>query len=145
MQTINGKSGWTMGKYVAFVSRNWELHGEVMGGEIKTLDINVKRDGKENAYCMSKVLSGHRNAVTEFNVSYNKSQRGAQFLVYFDKELYTFRTDILPIIRSLSTVYRATGICHASSVDCLLARSGWNLMPAIKQMTSRVKRERRTC
>jgi len=144
MQTINGKSGWTMGKYVVFVSRNWELYCEVMGGEIKTLDINVKRDGKENAHCMSKELSGHRNGVTEI-VSYNESQRGALLLVYFDKELYTFRTDILPIIRSLSTVYRATGICHASSVDCLLARSGWNLMPAIKQMTSRVKRERRTC
>jgi len=37
-----------------------------------------------------------------------------------------FRTDLLSIIRSLNTVYTATGICHASYVDCLLARPGWN-------------------
>ena len=41
--------------------------------------------------------------------------------VYFDKELYMFRTDLLSIIRSLNTVYTAISICHASSVDCLLA------------------------
>ena len=35
-----------------------------------------------------------------------------------------FRTDLLSIIRSLSTVYTAISICHASYVDCLLARSG---------------------
>jgi len=44
--------------------------------------------------------------------------------VYFDKELYMFWTDLLPIIRSLNTVYTAVGICHASYVYCLLARSG---------------------
>jgi len=33
-----------------------------------------------------------------------------------------FRTDLLSIIRSLSTVFTATGICHASYVDCLLAK-----------------------
>ena len=43
--------------------------------------------------------------------------------IYFDKELYMFRTDLLSIIRSLNTVYTAIGICHTSSVDCLLARS----------------------
>jgi hypothetical protein len=26
----------------------------------------------------------------------------------------------------LTTVYTAMGICHASYVDCLLGRSGWN-------------------
>jgi len=35
-----------------------------------------------------------------------------------------FRTDLLSIIRSLNTVYAAVDICHASYVDCLLARSG---------------------
>jgi len=34
-----------------------------------------------------------------------------------------FRTSPLSIIRSLNTVYTAIGICHASSVDCLLAWS----------------------
>ena len=54
--------------------------------------------------------------------SYNESQRDALFLKFiFDKELYMLRTDLLPIIRSLNTVYAAIGICHASSVDCLLA------------------------
>ena len=33
-----------------------------------------------------------------------------------------FRTDLLSIIRSLDTVFTATGICHTSYVDCLLAR-----------------------
>ena len=32
-----------------------------------------------------------------------------------------FRTDLLSIIRSLNTVFTATGICHTSYVDCLLA------------------------
>jgi len=34
-----------------------------------------------------------------------------------------FRTDLLYIIRSFNTVFTAIGICHASYVDCLLARS----------------------
>ena len=57
--------------------------------------------------------------------SYNKSQRDALISqIYFDKELYMFRTDLLSIIRSLTTVYTATGICRASYVGCLIARSG---------------------
>jgi len=46
------------------------------------------------------------------------------FSPLFGKELYMFRTDLLSIIRRLNTVLTATGICHASYVDCLLARSG---------------------
>jgi len=30
--------------------------------------------------------------------------------IYFGKELYMFRTDLLPIIRSLNTVYTAIGV-----------------------------------
>ena len=57
---------------------------------------------------------------------YNKSQRDALFLkLNFGKELYMFRTDLLSIIRSLNTVFTAIGICHASYVDCLLARPGY--------------------
>jgi len=41
-------------------------------------------------------------------------------VIYFGKELDTFRTDLLSIIRSLNTVYTAIGICHASYVDYLL-------------------------
>ena len=37
----------------------------------------------------------------------------------FGKELYTFRTDLLSIIRSFITAFTATGICHTSFVDCL--------------------------
>jgi len=32
--------------------------------------------------------------------------------IYFDKELYMFRTDLLSIIRRNNTVYRAIGIYH---------------------------------
>jgi hypothetical protein len=42
--------------------------------------------------------------------------------IYLGKEMYMFQTDLLPIIRSLNTVYTVTGICHASFVECLLAR-----------------------
>ena len=42
--------------------------------------------------------------------------------LHFGKELYMFRTDLLPIIRSLDTVFTAIDICHASYVNCLLAR-----------------------
>jgi hypothetical protein len=43
--------------------------------------------------------------------------------IYFGKELYMFRTDLLSIIRSLNTVYTAIGVCHTSYADCLLADS----------------------
>jgi len=55
---------------------------------------------------------------------------------YFDKELYMFRTGLLSIIRSLNTVYTATGICHASSVDCLLARSGCSILTSLADSCS---------
>jgi len=45
------------------------------------------------------------------------------FSTLFGKELYMFRTDLLSIIRSPNTVFTATGICHTSYVDCLLADS----------------------
>jgi len=38
-----------------------------------------------------------------------------------------FRTDLLSIIRSLSTVFTAIGNCHTSYVDCLLADNQYNL------------------
>jgi hypothetical protein len=56
--------------------------------------------------------------------SYNKATRYTISQLYFGKELSMFRTDLLPIIRGLNTVFTATGICHTSYVDCLLARSG---------------------
>ena len=50
-----------------------------------------------------------------------KNQQDALFYKFiFDKDLFMFRTDLLPIIKSLNTVYTATGICHASCVDSLL-------------------------
>jgi hypothetical protein len=49
--------------------------------------------------------------------SYNKNQQDALFLKFIsDKELYMFQTDLLYVIKSLNTVYTATGICHASYV-----------------------------
>ena len=38
-------------------------------------------------------------------------------------QLYMFRTYLLSIIRSLNTVFTATGICRTTYVDCLLADS----------------------
>jgi len=46
--------------------------------------------------------------------------------LYFGKELYMFRPDLLSIIRNLDTVFTAIGICHTSYVDCLLAYSQHN-------------------
>jgi hypothetical protein len=45
-----------MRKYVAFVNRNRELYDKVMEKEISLLDISVKKDGRGNTPCMSKVL-----------------------------------------------------------------------------------------
>jgi len=42
-----------------------------------------------------------------------------------------FRTDLLSIIRSLNTIFTATGICHTGYVECLIARSLWNLLACI--------------
>ena len=42
-----------------------------------------------------------------------------------------FRKDLLSIIRSLNTIYTKIGICHASYVDWLLARPGWNYEESI--------------
>ena len=109
-QTINFESVWTVRKYVAFVSRNRELCGDMMGGEINFFYINVKEYGKGNTSCMSNVLKQNMNDVIEFNASYNKNQRVAQFLAYFDKERYMFRTQLLSVIRSINTVYTAIGI-----------------------------------
>jgi len=48
------------------------------------------------------------------------------FSTLFGKQLYMFRIDVLSIIRSLNTVFTATGICHTSYDDCLLADSQHN-------------------
>jgi len=42
-----------------------------------------------------------------------------------------FRTDPLSIISSLTTLYTAIGICHASYVDCLLGRSECNMLTVL--------------
>jgi len=44
----------------------------------------------------------------------------------FGKEFYMFWTHLLSIIKSLNTIFTAIGICYASYVACLLARSGWS-------------------
>jgi len=45
--------------------------------------------------------------------------------LYFGKHLYMFRTDLLSIIRSLNTVFTATGICHTSMLTvCWRGRDG---------------------
>jgi len=36
----------------------------------------------------------------------------------FGKELCIFRADLLSIIRSLNTLFTATGVCRTSYVDC---------------------------
>ena len=59
--------------------------------------------------------------------SQQKPTRCTIFQIYFIKELFMFRADLLSIIRSPNTVYTATGICYVSYVDCLLARSTWPL------------------
>jgi len=48
--------------------------------------------------------------------SYNKRCTISQ--IYFGKELYMFRTDLLSFIRNPNTVFTATGICHTSDAVC---------------------------
>jgi hypothetical protein len=54
--------------------------------------------------------------------------------LYFGKELYMFRTDFPSIIRSLNNVFAAEGICYTSYGDCLLARSGWNILTPLADL-----------
>ena len=63
----------------------------------------------------------------------------------FVKELYMFRTDLLPIISSRNTVFTAIGICHTSNVDCLLARSGWNILTSLADSREIVHLSNRYC
>ena len=73
-----------------------------------------------NVIKLKKKLANYR--VTHKHSSYIKRQRDALFLkICFVKQLYMFRTDLPSIIRSLNTVFTATGICHASYIDCLLS------------------------
>jgi len=48
-----------------------------------------------------------------------KANKMHNFSTLFGKELYMFQTDLLPIIRSLNTVFTAVGICHTNYVACL--------------------------
>jgi len=51
------------------------------------------------------------------------------FSTLFGKELYTFWTDLLSIIRSLNTVFTAIGICHTIMLHvCLLGQDGTGLV-----------------
>jgi len=63
-----------------------------------------------------------------------KAKKMHCFWTLFGKELYMFRTDLLSIIRSLNTVFTATGICHTGYVVCLQARSGWNTVLRLLMM-----------
>jgi len=46
--------------------------------------------------------------------AYNRIQLDAEFLNFFNLQLYMFRTDVLYIVRSLDTVFTAIAICHTS-------------------------------
>jgi len=51
--------------------------------------------------------------------SYNKTNKMHQFLKFnFGIEICMFQTVSLSIIRSLSTVYTTTGLCHTGYADC---------------------------
>jgi hypothetical protein len=45
-----------------------------------------------------------------------------------------FETDLLSIIRSLNTVCTAMGFRYISYVDCLLARSEWNILTSLARI-----------
>jgi len=64
--------------------------------------------------------------------SYNKSQQDALFLKFISiKNSTCFGQIYCYIIRSLNTVYTAIGVCHASYVDWLLARSGCSILTSL--------------
>ena len=58
------------------------------------------------------------------------------FSTLFGKELYMFQTDLLSIIRSLNTVFTATGICHTSYADYLLESASlvWQIPIAVNKV-----------
>jgi len=78
---------------------------------------------------MEKQFEVYRNLTWryKFLYSYNKDNKMYYFSTLFGKQLYMFRTDLLSNVRSLNSVFTATGICHIGSVYCLLVRSGSSL------------------
>jgi hypothetical protein len=66
----------------------------------------------------------------------DKSTRCTISQIYFGKELCMLRIDLLPIIRSLDTVFTAIIICHASYVDSLQERSGRNCSSILTSLAS---------
>jgi hypothetical protein len=75
----------------------------------------------------NKILIWHLEIRASLYILIIKANEMNYFSASFCKEFYMFRTDLLSIIRSLNTLFIATGICHTSYVDCLPARSGSNL------------------
>jgi hypothetical protein len=77
----------------------------------KFLQFDCNQDNLQYFHSISGVVTVNLILSTQ---SANTSQRNALFLnfFYFGKELYMFRTDLMSIIRSLNTVFTATGICH---------------------------------
>jgi hypothetical protein len=69
------------------------------------------------------LLLSHWTRINIFSILIIKAN---EMQLYFGKELYTFQTDLLSIIRSLITVFTAIGICHTGYVACPPARSRWN-------------------
>jgi len=77
-----------------------------------------------NEKCFSETVDTVSRMSLSLRILVIKANKMLCFSTSFGKELYIFQTGLLSIIRSLNTVYTAIGICHASYVDCLLARSG---------------------
>jgi len=86
---------------------------------------------------MKYLGSTEKLPVKNFVVGYQNSiliiKVNEMHYLYFGKELYMFRTDLLSIIRSLNVLFTTVGIFHTSYVACLLARSGSDL--ASRQVT----------
>jgi hypothetical protein len=58
----------------------------------------------------------HSEDHTSWYILIIKAKKVHYLSTLFGKERYIFRTDLLPIIRSLNTLFTVTGICHTSYV-----------------------------
>ena len=71
---------------------------------------------KMSVFTSHHSITSHKTVYVIY--SYKRNQQEALCL-YFDMQIYVFQPDLLSIIRSLDTVFRAIGICIQEGISKL--------------------------
>jgi hypothetical protein len=83
----------------------------------------------------NKTVIQHSKDRVSWYIFIIKANKMHYFSNLFDKARYMFRTTYCPSSGVSQHCINATGICHASIVGCLLARSGWNILTSLAEVS----------